>query len=73
MQISEQNLHLIRILSDEIFGESNLVTQIYFATTSGFQKSHLSRVGDYIIWYAKNKKKLKYRQIFTEKENLKKR
>ena len=70
VQISEKNVHLIRNIMDEVFGSDNLVTQIYFATTSGFQKSYLSRVGDYIIWYAKSKKHLKYRQLFTEKTNL---
>ncbi len=71
VQISDENVHHIREIMDEVFGVENFITQIYFATTSGFQGHSLSRIGDYLIWYAKSKKQLKYRQLFKEKENLK--
>ncbi|PSR24872.1 MAG: site-specific DNA-methyltransferase [Sulfobacillus thermosulfidooxidans] len=71
VQISDENVHHVRELLDEVFGAKNFVSQIYFATTSGFATSSLSRIGDYLIWYAKDKAKLKYRQLYTEKSNLK--
>ena len=71
VQISNKNVHLIRNIMDEIFGKENFVSQIYFATTSGFPNEHLSRIGDYLIWYARDKIEMKYHQLFTEK-NLRK-
>jgi adenine-specific DNA-methyltransferase len=70
VQISDENVHHVRELMDEVFGAGNFVSQIYFATTSGFATSALSRVGDYLLWYAKDKPQLKYRQLFFEKANL---
>jgi len=70
VQISDENLHHVRELMDEIFGQQNFVSQIYFATTSGFSTGTLSRVGDYLLWYAKDKANIKYRQLYSPKENL---
>jgi len=70
VQISDENVHHVRELMDEVFGVGNFVSQVYFATTSGFATSSLSRVGDYLIWYAKEKAQLKYRQLFFGKGNL---
>ncbi len=70
VQISDENVHHVRELMDEVFGAGNFVSQIYFATTSGFASSALSRVGDFLLWYAKDKSQLKYRQLFFEKNNL---
>lgn len=67
LQIGEENMHLVRNILDEVFGPSNFVSLIYFKTTGGFDTGQLSRVGDYLIWYAKDKRKLKYNQLFTEK------
>lgn len=59
--------HLVRSILDEIFGINNFVSIISYTTTSGFTSNKLSRAGDYILWYAKDEKKAKYRQLFTEK------
>jgi adenine-specific DNA-methyltransferase len=68
VQISEDNLHHLRELMDEVFGASNFVSMIYFVTTGGFSTGALSRVGDYIVWYGKDRSRLKYRQLYVEKE-----
>lgn len=67
IQISEDNLHLVRNLLDEIFGTGNFISLISYVTTSGFPSLTLSRAGDYIIWYAKNKEKVKYNPIYEKK------
>ncbi|MBI5097830.1 MAG: site-specific DNA-methyltransferase [Nitrospirae bacterium] len=67
VQISDENVHHVREIMDEIFGKDNFVSLISFATTSGFQSSTLSRAGDYICWYAKNKSKVRYRQLYKTK------
>ena len=67
VQISDENVHHIREIMDEVFGAENFVSLISFSTTSGFQTSTLSRTGDYLCWYAKDKQQTKYHQLFREK------
>jgi adenine-specific DNA-methyltransferase len=67
IQIGDENVHRIRGLLDEVFGEDGLVAQIYFATTSGRQDATIDRLGNYILWYAKNQRAVKYRPLFAEK------
>lgn len=67
VQISDENVHRVRCLMDEVFGVGNFVSLISFSTTSGFASLTLSRAGDYLVWYAKNKEKIKYRQLYREK------
>ena len=67
VQISDENVHLVRNLMDEVFGVENFVSLISFSTTSGFPSKTLSRAGDYIVWYAKDIEKIKYRQVHREK------
>ena len=71
VQIGDENVHHVRELLDEVFGTHNYVTQIYFSTTGGFASSTLSRVGDYLIWYARDRSRIKYRQLFRDKPGLK--
>jgi len=67
VQISDENMHHVRELMDEVFGASNFISIIYFATTGGFATTALSRVGDYLLWYGSDISRLKYRQLYTEK------
>lgn len=67
VQISDENLHRIRCLMDEIFGEKNLVSTIAFKKT-GYQASGLLPSNyDYLCWYSKDKDKIKYRQLGVPK------
>jgi adenine-specific DNA-methyltransferase len=68
VQISDENVHHVREICDEVFGVENFVSQILFQTTGGFESSTLSRAGDLICWYAKNKKNLKYRALFERQD-----
>ena len=67
VQISDENIHRVRNLLDEIFGEDNFVRLITFVKTSGQTDNLLASVSDYILWYAKNKDKTKYRQLYKPK------
>ena len=69
VQISDENLHHVREVMDEVFGANNFISQIYYATTSGFSSSSISRVGDYLLWYSKNKNNIKYNALYKFKEN----
>ena len=64
VQIGNENVHRVRAVMDEIFGESNFVTQVFFKTTSNLGGSFIGGSGDYLLWYAKNKLSSKYRQLF---------
>lgn len=70
VQISDENVHHIRELMDEVFGVENFTSLISFTTTSGIPGLTLSRAGDYIVWYCKDKSKIKYRQLFNFKDDL---
>ncbi|MBM3179574.1 MAG: site-specific DNA-methyltransferase [Chloroflexi bacterium] len=68
VQISDENVHHVREVMDEVFGSSNFVSLISFVTTSGFETSTLARNGDYLIWFAKNIEGVKYRQLYYSKD-----
>jgi adenine-specific DNA-methyltransferase len=67
VQISDENVHHVKELMDEVFGNDNFVSLIYFRTTGGFASKAISRVGDFLIWYTKDLKNLKYRQLYEAK------
>ncbi|MBA4112916.1 MAG: site-specific DNA-methyltransferase [Verminephrobacter sp.] len=65
VQISDENLHRVRTLMDEVFGEKNFAAQIYFLKTTGKGSRFLDPSGDYILWYAKNAEASKVHQLFA--------
>ena len=65
VQISDENVHHVRELCDEVFGVNNFVSLIPFKKTAGKMGLLLDSVNDYIIWYAKNKEVVKYRQLYV--------
>ena len=67
VQIGDENVHRVRALMDEVFGEENFASAITFVKNSGQTTSLLSGNFDYILWYTKNKATTKYRQIFYDK------
>lgn len=64
VQIGDENVHRVRALMDEVFGEDCFVAQINFTTTSGFNSSYLASTGDMLIWYSKKKEMMKFRSTF---------
>ena len=71
VQIGDENVHRVRALMDEVFGDENFVAQIYFSTTSGRHADTIDRLGNYVIWFAKNRTMIKYRQLFFQKTESK--
>lgn len=68
VQISDGNVHHIRELMDEIFGATSYVGQISFKTKKmSLGRKYLGAVNDYILWYAKDIEKLKFRRLFVDK------
>ena len=66
VQISDENVHRVRLLLDEVFGSENFVSMISYVTTSGFAQARgLGRNGDYILWYARNQKMMKVNSLWV--------
>ena len=64
VQIGDENVHRVGTVLDEIFGAKNRVATISYATTSGSSAKTLPQVADYLLWYAKDRERLKYRQLY---------
>ena len=68
VQIGDENLHRVRAVMDELFGERNSVALITAAKTSSATSEYLAGVSDYVLFYAKDSSALKYRALFHPKE-----
>ena len=64
VQIGHENVHRVGVVMDDIFGAENRLATISYATTGGSSAKTLPQVADYLIWYAKDRKQTKYRQLF---------
>ena len=63
VQIGDENVHWVRALMEEVFGQDNHVAVIVVRKTSSQTSQHLAGIADYLVWFARNKEHLKYRQI----------
>ena len=69
VQISDTNLHNVRMILDEIFGPSNFCAIIPFRKkTMPMGTTLLEQMDDFLLWYARDKSRVKYRQLFVEKD-----
>ncbi|MGI8604945.1 MAG: site-specific DNA-methyltransferase [Verrucomicrobiales bacterium] len=69
VQISDENLHHVREVMDEVFGAENFVSVITFVKTSAQEADELPSVCDYLVWYAKDRERLKFRGLYESKDN----
>jgi len=67
VQIGDENVHRVRALMDEVFGEANFISEIVATTTSSSSSQYIDSVNDYVLWFAKNSQQTKYRPIYYEK------
>ena len=67
VQIGDENVHLVRCVLDEVFGSDNFIGQILFRKTGGLKGVRLAGVGDYLLWYARDADRAKFRQLHGEK------
>ncbi len=63
VQISDENVHLVRSLMDEVFGAGNFITQLIFKKTGSMSGNFISGIADTILWYGKNKDSTKFREL----------
>lgn len=68
VQISDENLHHVRELMDEVLGTDNFCGLITVAKTSSFSGTLLSSTHDYLIWYAKDRTRVRYRHLWQPRK-----
>jgi len=67
VQIGDENVHRVRAVMDEVFGDSNFVSEIVVDKTSAQTTDYISSTCDFVLLYAKNKTSLKYRELLRSK------
>ena len=67
VQIGDENVHRIRNIMDEVFGDENFVAQVTFRVKSPLHVSELARTTDFIVWYCRNKNSMKFKQFRVPK------
>lgn len=68
VQISDENLHHVREILDEVFGGENFISLITTKKTGGMGEAFVDNVSDYLLWFSKNKSKAKFNSLFLPKE-----
>jgi adenine-specific DNA-methyltransferase len=67
VQIGDENVHLVRSILDETFGSENIISLISFSKTASTTGRYLPNTSDYVIWYAKDAERMKYRPLYLDK------
>ena len=67
VQMGDENVHRVRALMDEAFGEENFFSLITLKKLSPLGTSGMANVTDYILWYARSKPRIKFRPVFDMK------
>ena len=67
VQIGDENVHRVRAVMDEVFGEDNFIGLILFKKTGGLTTNFLASIGDYLLWYGKLKPATKFRSLYLQK------
>ncbi len=69
VQIGDENVHRVRSLMDEVFGDENFIGLIWFRKkTMPLGATYLERMGDYVVWFGKNSKQTKFRRLYRQVE-----
>ncbi|MES1949832.1 DNA methylase [Salinisphaera sp. S4-8] len=68
VQIGDENVHRVRALMDEVFGEDNFCTMIIFRKTTTQSGDRLPGTNDFLLWYARSRSSMKFRSLFQPRE-----
>ncbi|GDY23439.1 hypothetical protein LBMAG56_47860 [Verrucomicrobiota bacterium] len=66
VQISDENLHHVRELMDEVFGAENFCVVICYRRLGTMIGAEMKSSAHYLVWYAKDKERQKFRKVFEE-------
>ena len=70
VQISDENVHRVRCIMDEVFGGENFHAMINFRSMSPLGQKGIARIYDYILWYTKDINQMKFRPMFFHRDLL---
>ena len=70
VQIGDENVHLARMIMDEVFGTENHCAQIAFQKSGKSATTSIPGVFDYLLWYAKDRERLKVRNLLRHKRDI---
>jgi adenine-specific DNA-methyltransferase len=65
VQIGDENVHRVRALMDEVFGQDSFIAQIQLKKSGGATSRYLPGITDFVCWYARNADRLKFRTVFS--------
>jgi adenine-specific DNA-methyltransferase len=70
VQIGDENVHRVRCVLDEVFGDENFQAEICVTKTTGLgsKKRITSRI-DFLLWFAKDSNSIKYRMLHLPKQD----
>jgi adenine-specific DNA-methyltransferase len=68
VQIGDENVHRVRAVMEEVFGETNFVSQIVYRTTTGKASGVLDSTRDFVLWFAKSLRDLKFRRPWFKRD-----
>jgi len=68
VQIGDENVHRVRAVMDEVFGDRNFISLITTKKSGGMGQAYIDNISDYIVWYAKDATSAKYRASYYEKD-----
>ena len=72
VQIGDENVHRVRAVMDEVFGDENCVTEVLVKKKGSQKGGTVDPVNDFILWYGKSAKsssQIKIRPVFEIREN----
>jgi adenine-specific DNA-methyltransferase len=67
VQIGDENVHRVRALLDEVFGEENYVSILTLQKTAARSSQFVQNVADYVVWYAKDTENTKFRRLYKSR------
>lgn len=67
VQIGDENVHRVRAVMDEVFGEANFISLLVYKTTTSSSSKYIDQTNDYIVWFSKNSARTKYRPMLSSK------
>lgn len=71
VQIGDENVHRVRAVLDEVFGDENVISEIVVKKKGSQKSSLMDPVNDFILWYSKSPRssgKTKFRNLFESRE-----
>ncbi len=67
VQISDENVHHVREVMDEVFGEENFVVTISFQKTGSIEGELIEPINNYLLWYGKDKNRIKFNPLYENR------